>query len=247
MDYLERQGKRDAEKRFKVFAKKEFACETDAIAMFDDVMRTHRGSAYAVTREILRIEEAERRDKRGRPPKGSAGPGMKVKWKVGVTISFDERRAAELAYVHGISVIVTNLPRAPKDAENIRFGATSDTVLRLYLDQYKPEHTYRLMKSGMGVSSVYVHTPSRAAALLFTVAVATLVNSVMDALLRRNAKGKSRTVSRICTEIQGAILAYDRDGDEIYVMGPDGSASKVFSFMDSLGLDPSTLLDTFGG
>ncbi|MDR1954533.1 MAG: IS1634 family transposase [Candidatus Methanoplasma sp.] len=247
MDYLERQGKRDAEKLFKPFVKKTFACETDALSAFDDAVKEHRGSAYAVTGKAVRITETERRRTRGRPPKDSEAPGTKVSWKIDVTMSFDKKRALELADVRNISVIVTNLPFSSEDRGNVRLGATADTVLRLYLDQYKVEHTYRLMKSGMGVDSVYVRTPSRANALLFIVAIATLVSSVIDAVLRQNGKGRRMTVKQYCDGIQNAILEYHRRENAVSVLGPAGSEDKVIAYMDAIGMDPSLLLETFDG
>jgi transposase len=244
-EYLERQGKRDAEDLFRPFAKKRFACEADAVSAFADVMRTHRDSAYAVTGEAVRIVETERRTVRGRPPKGSAEPGTKVSWMIGVTMGFDPERAAELAELRGISVIVTNLPHADEDSGNVRHGATADAVLRLYLDQYKSEHTFRLMKSGMGVDSVYVRTPSRANALLFVVAIATLISNVMDALLRRGGKGRYGTTEQACVGMQNIILRYRRSDKKASVFGSEGSEAVVFGHMRAMGTDPAILLERY--
>jgi len=246
MNYLEKQGLREAEGRFKVFAKKEFMCEADALNAFNDAMKEHKNSAYAVTADIVGTEVIIPKKGRGRYPKGYV-PETEVRWSVNVSMSFDAERAKELAGSRCMSVIVTNLPAASADAGNIRYGATTDTVLRLYLDQYKVEHTYRLMKSGMGVDSVYVRTPSRANALLFVVAIATLVSSMMDAILRRNGKGRQKTVKQICTEIQSASVEYYRSENSISVFGSDRCEDRVFEFMDAIGLDPSHLLEIFDG
>lgn len=247
MDYLEKQGKRDAEKLFRVFSGKEFACETDAKAAFDDAVKKHKGSAYIVTGTSVKTEEPLRREARGRPPKGSETPGTKVSWKIEVSMRFDEERAKDLADERAISVIVTNLPFASEDADNVRHGATTDTVLRLYLDQFKAEHTYRLMKSGMGVDSVYVHTPSRANALLFVISVATLVSGIMDAMIRRSGEGRQKTVRQVCIEIQSTILEYVRGEDAMRILGPKGSADAVLSYLDKIDMDPSHLLEIFDG
>ncbi len=98
-------------------------------------------------------------------------------------------RAEAFAAEHDLGVLITNILFATEDSDIVRHGATTSTVLRPHLDQYKVEYTYRLMKSGMGVDSVYVHTPQRADALLFVVVVATLTSSVIDALHRRNGCG----------------------------------------------------------
>ena len=247
MDYLERQGKRDAEKLFKPFLNKGFACEADAISAFEDALKKHKGSAYTVAGKAVMIEETVRREARGRPPKGSPPPETEVKWKVDVTMGFDLERAKALAEARNVSVIVTNLPFASEDSANIRHGATADTVLRLYLDQYKAEHTYRLMKSGMGVDSVYVRTPSRANALLFVVAVATLVSSIIDALLRRSGNGRFKTVKQAHKEIQNSILECRRKENKMSVLGKKGSAEGVFAYLEAIGMDPSLLLEIFDG
>jgi len=241
MEYLKRQGRCDAEKRFKVFSKKKFACEADARLMFGEILGKHRDNAYIVSGEPIRTDEIIRRDSRGRPPKGTPSLGTRPYWKMDVSMEFSESRAIEIANVRSLSVIVTNLPFCSADDENIRYGATTDTVLRLYLDQYKVEHTYRLMKSGMGVDSVYVHTPSRANALLFVVSVATLISSVMDAVLRRGARHK--TVKQICIEMQNALIEYVRGRDAMRVLGPKGSSDSVLSYLSLLGMDPSILLE----
>ena len=105
---------------------------------------------------------------------------------------FDEARAAILASERDTGVIVTNIPFATEDRDIVRHGATAATILRLYLDRYKVEYTYRLMKSGMGVDSVYVRTPERAGALLFAITIATLVSGIIDALLGAAGRVRSR-------------------------------------------------------
>lgn len=245
MDYLERQGKKDAEKRFRMFVKKRFACEADAMLTFDETLSKHVNSAYIVTGTPVCIEETVRRETRGRPSKDSAEPDTKVSWKVDVSMRFDLERAKTIAQAYDVSVIVTNLPFATEDSDNVRHGATTDTVLRLYLDQYKVEHTYRLLKSGMGVDSVYVHTPSRANALLFVVSIATLVSSIMDALMRRN--GDRRTVKQICRALQNATVIYERMHDRLTVGGPDGSMDDLLSHLAVFDTDPSLLLGAYDG
>ena len=247
MDYLERQGERDAEKLFKVFGKKRFACEADAVSAFGDAMKKHVNSAYIVSGCPVRIAETVRRNVRGRPPKGSPEQETKVTWKIDVSMEFDEQRATELAHRRGISVIVTNLPRTSEDSGNPRNGATADAVLQLYLDQYKVEHSFRLMKSDMGVSPVFVKMPSRANALLFVVAIATLVSNIIDALIRRSGEGRLKTMKQFYAEMQNTSVEYHRDGNEMSLVGAKESTNAVCSCMDVLGIDLSSLLETSDG
>jgi transposase len=245
-DYLERHGKKTAENRFKPFLKKKFACEADALSAFDDVMKKHVDSAYVVLCDIVSSEETVPRKGRGRHPADYI-PETKMTWKVIVSMSFDKERASELTDLHNTSVIVTNIPYASADHENVRYGATTDTILRLYLDQYKIEQSYRLMKSGMGIDSVFVRTPSRASALFFVIGIAVLISNVVDALLRQSGKGRTKTMRQSCIEIQNAVIEYHRSENAISIPGSEAYADRVFSFMDSIGVDPSKLLEIFDG
>ena len=80
---------------------------------------------------------------------------------------------------------MTNLPRANGDAENIRFGATADTVLLTYLGQYRVEHAFRLMKDGMSMKKVYIQKPSRENAMMFVISIATMLTDLADHVLKR--------------------------------------------------------------
>lgn len=64
---------------------------------------------------------------------------------VNVSLEFDEDLAKELSKDRSVRVLVTNLPRANTDEDNIRKGATADTVLLSYIDQYRVEHAFRLI------------------------------------------------------------------------------------------------------
>lgn len=152
-------------------------------------------------------------------------------------------RAEALAAEHDLGVLATNIPFATEDCEIVRHEATASTVLGLYLDQYKVEYTYRLMKSAMGVDSLYVRTPQRSDALLSVVAVATLISGIIDELLRRNGSSSFPTVKKVAEAIQHVMFEFHRDTGEVTVAEPEGSADRVFAYTDGIGLDPSVLLD----
>ena len=121
---------------------------------------------------------------RGRPRKDEK-PLTKTEYQVDVELAFDVEKAKRLSQDRGVSVLVTNLPRANADAENIRFGATADTVLLTYLGQYKIEHAFRMMKYGMGMSRVYIQKPSRENAMNFVTTLMTMMTDVIDHLFRK--------------------------------------------------------------
>ena len=95
-----------------------------------------------------------------------------------------------------MGAIVTNILVATEDCNIIKHGTTTGTVLRIYLDQYKVEHTNRLMKSGMDVDSAYVRTLRRTDILLFVVVIVTMVFSIIDALFQRSGTCLFPTVKK---------------------------------------------------
>ena len=190
------------------------------------------------------FEIYDRRKERGRPPKGRE-PERRTEWRVVPTLVTDRDRLEAMAEEGGTAVLITNLPRVAEDAENLRDGATAESVLRLYLDQYKVEHTYRLMKSGMGVDRVYVHKPSRENALMFVVGIATLINDIIDAMSHREAAERdaaSSTFRTVVDEMTGTQVRYDRGTDSMHVEGPPERADRLAGILLMMGTDPRLLL-----
>lgn len=76
-------------------------------------------------------------------------------------LTFNEERVEALSRDRSVRVLVTDLPRANEDADNIRFGATVDTVLKTYLGQYRVgapvrDGTNNLMRWWIGID---IHRP----------------------------------------------------------------------------------------
>ena len=90
---------------------------------------------------------------------------------------------------------------------------------------------------------MYVRTPRRADALLFTVAVATLISSIIDALLRRSGSCPFPTVRKAAEAIQHVMFEIYRDTSQVTVARLEGSADRVFAYIDEIGVNPSVLLD----
>ena len=137
-------------------------------------------------------------------------------------------------------VLVTNLPRAGRDAENIRFGATADTVLKAYLDQYKVEHAFRLAKDGMKMSRVYIHRPSRENPMMFAISLGTMVSDVIGHVLK--TKGIDTTTDGIAGGWFSLMFKYDRKRDAEYFDGSDTLVNEFLDAVQALGLDPDHLI-----
>ncbi len=137
-------------------------------------------------------------------------------------------------------VQVTNLPRSSSDAENIRLGATADTVLRVYLNQYRVEHTFRMAKDGMKMSRVYIHRPSRENAMMFVISLGTMVSDVIGHVLKN--KGIDTTTDGIAGRWFTLMFKYNRAKDSEYFDGTDVLIDEFLDAVQALGLDPDHLI-----
>ena len=239
IEYLREQGLKEAQARFDRFESRTYNCDVDARRALDEALASHSDSAYGVRWSIDGVEIPLGYGHRGRPRKDEK-PMTKVEYRVNVELVFDEERAKALSQDRGVRVLVTNLPRASRDAENIRFGATADTVLRAYLDQYKVEHAFRLAKDGMKMSRVYIHRPSRENAMMFVISLGTMVSDVIGHVLK--TKGIDTTTDGIAGRWFTLMFKYDRRRDAEYF---DGSVVLIDEFLDAvqaLGLDPDHLI-----
>jgi transposase len=237
--YVELQGKKNAETLMARFLRDRFKCESDAKDEFSRALKKLGDTAYVITAEYVPHLVHVKTTRRGRPPAGHE-PERKTEWEIVVTMVFDPMKAEMMSKRDSINVLVTNLPRSIEDAENLRSGATTGTVLKLYMDEYKIEHTYRLMKSGMGVDSVYLHTPSRENAMMFVVGTATLVADIITAVLKRN--GVRKTAMRICDELMSLRIVYDREHDRLLMRGLAERKTQLMSYLETMKTDPTLML-----
>lgn len=78
---------------------------------------------------------------------------------------------------------------------NIRDGASSKYILDLYLDQYKQEHIFRLLKGKVGFNDVFFKKPERENVMMFVLGMATLIRNVIDLrlLMRPDVSSPVRT------------------------------------------------------
>jgi len=232
--YLRDQGGKEARARFARFESRTFNCDVDARRALDEVLCDHTDSAYDASWSIDAIEVSAGYGRRGRPRKGEK-PMIKTEYRANVGLEFNEDRARRLSQDRGVRVLVTNLPRANADAENIRFGATADTVLLSYLGQYRIEHAFRLMKDGLGIDRVYLHRPSRENAMMFVISIAAMVWDAVDAVLRDSGFGK--TLATVIDELHPLTVVHDRGRDEEFFEGDDALIGMFLDCAKVLGVD----------
>lgn len=237
--YLKEQGLKEAKARFGRFESKMFNCEVDARRALDEALSEHVDSAYDVGWSIGEKEVSLGYGHRGRPRKGEK-PVTKTEYKVGIELTFNSERAKALSRDRCVRVLVTNLPRASEDAENMRFGATADIVLKAYLGQYKVEHAFRLAKDGMKMSRVYVHKPSRENVMMFVISLGTMVSDVIGNVLK--TKGIDVTTDGIAGRWFTLMFRYDRANDSEFFQGSDDLIDEFLDVVQALGLDPDRLI-----
>ena len=136
--------------------------------------------------------------------------------------------------------MVTNLPRSDVNKDDLREGATADTVLLSYLDQYRIEHAFRLMKDGMRIGREYIHRLSRENAMGFVCSLATMIVDVIDNVLKRN--GVDMTFGKVVDNLFILNLKYDRELEEESFSGPLELADLFMDVAEALGIDTDHLI-----
>ena len=239
VQYYREQGLKEANALFNRFSSKMYNCEEDARRDLDEILSRHTDSAYIPHCDIVPMEVNKGYGHRGRPRKGEE-PIIKTEYKVDVELEFDESIAKRMSKERNVRVLVTNLPRSDVDKDNLREGATADAVLLSYLDQYKIEHAFRLMKDGMRIGRVYIHRPSRENAMSFVCSLATMIVDVMDNVLKRN--GVDMTFEKVVNDLFSLNLKYDRELEEESFSGPLELADLFMDVAEALGIDTDHLI-----
>ncbi len=163
------------------------------------------------------------------------------KWMVTILHDFDEDACRSEAERRSLMVLMTNLPRSEEDRENLREGATAEAVASLYAGEYHIEHTFRLMKSGIGIDRVYLQTPSRERAMMFVVGVISLISQLMDALLKRASMGM--TARSLSLRLHSTSVKCNRDRSRMWIDGNQDSMDIAIGCLDVFGIAPERMLD----
>lgn len=238
--FLTEDGERRLIRAFSRFRTKEFECFADADRAFCDALSELKDTAYQVSCEIHENERTERRPHRGRPSKDSEPPKTVRFWKVSVSWEFDLKKAESMIADNDIQIIVTNIPRGTDGNGNLRDGASADTVVRTYLDEYKAEHTFRLLKSGIGMDKVFLHKGNRVAAMIFIAGIAGVLSSTMDAVLRR---GNADTTTHLMKlDLADTTVRLKRQTGYTYIDGHEGAGAEIQEYCCILDIDPDSMI-----
>lgn len=145
-------------------------------------------------------------------------------------------------------VLVTNLDRPVEDGEAVPDNyrpASNKEVLDLYNQEYHVERSFRFMKSGVGMNSVFLQTPSRVNAMMFVISIAVLVSNIADAMFKRadtRSNGRRLTMYNLAFELQTTLVTYSRSENSLILRGPDEVTEAFFDYTDTLLINPQYLL-----
>lgn len=233
-------GERKLKAAFGKLMRTGFSCRPDAEQALERTIAECGLTAYDISAEVIPYEVTPKRPARGRPRKGSEMPAV-MRYRIEASWEFDGNVAKRMGEDRGTQVLVTNLPRSERTENNLRDGADAETVMKAYLGEYRIEHTYRLMKSGLGVDSVYLHTPERENAMMFVIGIAAIISGTVDAVLGRMPDRKV-TMDRLCWKMISVSVDYDRAEDCMRIRGYEGANKEFFGYLKALDIFPGLLL-----
>ncbi len=233
LEFIRTNGLKRFNKAMKTLSFRTFFCESDAMDAFRHTMDSQDICCFRANAEVY-IDDATAKRK---------GDGKRFRLRITDT-GIDDGRLESAIAEHAVQVLITNLPFSSEHSEEPRFKASADDVIDLYLEQYKAEAGFKMMKSGMNIGNVYIHTPSRITAVAFIVSLATMLCTVANMVLRETkTKGEpKKTVKSLVDIHQNALVWYDRRKDRMSITGGPGDTEAIFDLADRLKIPPEYLL-----
>lgn len=236
---LVRRQRKDAEAVASDLRRERFASRAEAMARVGDVLESLSRTVYSLRWCLFPEDVRIVRTKRGRRPR-SEPVEYRRQWKVLCAPVVDETAADLAADLGTAQMLITNLPRSLEDREDLREGATSETVLSLYLGQYRVEHTFRLLKGKVGMSKVFFKKPERENAMIFVMGVATLLRQVMDHMFGKVPGEFTSSYDMIETLDTMMVRGC---GDELETESGHEMGRKMMDTLRRLDLDEGDVLD----
>ena len=237
-----RRDESPAEKTAKALRSKRFDSKEDAMVEVGKAQEELNDNAYSLRWCVFPEDVRVKRTAPGRPKAGECIE-MKRQWKVLCKPVLDEEKLDILADIESAEILITNLPRIESGEieANVRDGASSESVLELYLDQYKQEHTFRLLKGKVGLNDVFFKKPERENAMMFVLGLAALVRNVID--LRFRMRAGCFTTCQDMVDSWKLLNFMVVDG-ELEFDGPARCEEEILDVMERLDLDEGIIVDS---
>jgi len=232
-EYIKSAGLKNFEKSMRSLGRRTFFCEKDAMDAFNTAMQEAEAPCYKAEAEVYEDIATAKRKKDGKPFR------LRIS---GVGIDDSGLESAILA--HAAQVLITDIRFSAEHSEDLLKEASADDVIDLYLQQYKAEAGFKMMKSGMHIGNVYIHTPARIAAIAFVVTLTTMLCAVANYVLKKKKeKGEGRQTIKALSDIHtNTLIWYDRRRDKMRITGKKGDTAQIFKFIERLEIDPKYML-----
>ncbi len=233
LDYIRTNGLNRFNRAMKTLGFRTFFCESDAMDAFRQIMDSHEIRCFKAKAEPY-IDEATAKRK---------GDGKRFRLSI-TDIGIDDGRLESAIAEHATQVHITNLPFSAEHSEEPLSKASADDVIDLYLEQYKVEAGFKMMKSGMNIGDVYIRSPSRITAVAFNASLATMLCTVANMVLKdTQSKGeRSKTIKTLADIHQNTLVWYDRRKDRMYITVSPGDTAAILDLADRLKIPPEFLL-----
>lgn len=182
----------------------------------------------------------------------SMSPDSKGWWELDLVPLVSDVAVRRLAEREQTVVLVTNLDHPVSEGEDTPptyRPKSSWDVVKIYNSEYKVERSFRFLKSGVGMNSVYLQTPSRENAMMFVLSIAVLISNIADAIFKRRdlrLKGRTLTMYNLAYELQTTLVTYSRSENTLRLMGPAEVTDSYFKYTDALWINPQLLLGYAG-
>lgn len=233
LEYIRTRGLEKFRKSMKSLGFRTFFCEADAMDAFRTAVGSFEIRCFCAKAEAYVDRAAAARKKDGK------------QYRLRISdAKIDESRLDAAVAEHAAQVLITNLPFSPGHSEEPLKKASADDVIDLYLEQYKAEAGFKMMKSGMDICDVYIHTPSRITAVAFVVSLATMLCTVANKALKdAKPKGERRQTVKALADIHmNTLVWYDRRRDRMSITGRPGDTARIFACAERLKIPPEYLL-----
>ena len=181
----------------KKLAKATFASQDDAEKGLKDWNTSHSTdlSGWTVVSEIRSETHPLPRTGRGRPRKDAPVQTEQV-FVVTVRLEPDEKARVLARSHHGLFILVTShavlCPKSPSDGPELK---TPTEILEIYREQIEVEGGFRWIKAPSQVTPMFLHKPSRIAALGFVFAIALMLYRILQYVLRNRLRETDETIA----------------------------------------------------
>ena len=232
----------ESEKAANALRRMRFDTRDEAYAYVGKVQEDLAENAYSLIWTLFPEDTVLKRQTVGRPRKGEYAETVR-RWKVLCKAVLDREKLEYLTDLSATEMLITNLPRleSGERAEIVRNGASSESVLDLYLDQYKQEHTFKLLKGKVGLCDVLFKKPERENAMMFVLGLAALLRNVIDLRFRQSEGRFTTCQDMIAVWIGLHIMVID---GELEIDGPPRCEDEMLDVMRRLDLDEGMIADS---